>query len=164
MAPSTSSRPGGTVPADTAQVYVPKPPVASMVASKGTLTSPCARPETKGSLAVAVSGSRTAIPSAFVSARASPLTFAYTWNVYSPAVVGVPEMRPVEASRARLGGSVPELIDHVFASDTLAVICSEYGVPVVATGADSGPSVSFGSPGLIWILKVSSEAGLPHPG
>ena len=56
-------------------------------------------------------------------------------------------MRPVAASIARPGGSVPELIDHVFGSATEAVICKEYGVPVVPGVVDSGPIVSFASPG-----------------
>ncbi len=50
------------------------------------------------------------------------------------------------ASIARPGGSVPELIDHVFGSGTDAVICNEYGVPVVPGVVDSGPIVSFGEP------------------
>ena len=79
---------------------------------------------------------------------------------YVPAVVGVPEIRPDEASIARPGGSVPELIDHVFASGTLAVICSEYEVPVVAAAVDSGPSVSLGKPGLMGIVNFLSES--PH--
>ena len=69
-----------------------------------------------------------------------------TVTEYVPAVVGVPEMRPLEASIARPVGSAPELIDHVFASDTLDVICSEYGAPVVADVVDSGPTVRFGCP------------------
>ena len=58
------------------------------------------------------------------------------------------------------------LIDHVFASGTDAVICREYGVPVVPVAAASGPSVSFGraaAPGLIGMMNSSSDWHLfPH--
>ena len=53
------------------------------------------------------------------------------------------------------GGSPPELIDHVFGSAMLDVICSEYGLPIVPGVVDSGPIVSFGSPGTIVIETCS---------
>src|ERR671918_11201 len=74
-------------------------------------------------------------------------------NGYEPAVCGVPEMRPVDALIASPGGSVPATIDHVFGSGTVAVICSEYAALTVPTGAVSGPSVSFGTPGLMGIVN-----------
>ena len=45
-----------------------------------------------------------------MSARVSLFIFASTWKSNWPAAVGVPEIRPVFASSARPGGSVPELI------------------------------------------------------
>ena len=66
-------------------------------------------------------------------------------------------MSPVDASIARPAGSAPELIDHVFGSATVAVICKEYGVPTVAGVVASGPSVSFASPWLMLMTNSSSE-------
>ena len=64
------------------------------------------------------------------------------------------------ASSATPGGSVPELIDQVFASGTDAVICNEYGAPIVPGVVDSGPIVSLATPGLMLMMKRSSEGFL----
>ncbi len=67
------------------------------------------------------------IPRTLVSERTSLFIFASTWKVYDPAAVGVPVIRPLDASSVSPGGRAPELIVHVFGSATVAVICSEYG-------------------------------------
>ena len=41
-------------------------------------------------------------------------SFICTVKVLAPAVVGVPEMIPVEAARVRPAGRVPEAIDQVY--------------------------------------------------
>ena len=88
-----------------------------------------------------------------MSERESLFIWASTVNPNSPAAVGVPEISPVDASIARPAGSAPELTDHVFGSETVAVICKEYGVPTVPGTVPSGPSVSFGSPGTMGIMN-----------
>jgi hypothetical protein len=158
IAPSVSVRPVGSVPLVSDHVYVPVPPDTTSIASNGAVTSPTARrASVKGSELAMVTGSRTTTERFFVSLRTSPFIFASTWKSNWPAAVGVPEMRPVPASIASPGGSAPEAIDQVFASATDAVICSEYGVPVVAGVVDSGPIVSFASPRLTLMMNSSSD-------
>ena len=87
---------------------------------------------------VIVSGLRTVMLSAFVSERGGLLSVSFVstaWTVkeYWPAVVGVPEMSPLEESMASPGGSWPET-DHVLASGRFDVICKEYGAPTVEAG------------------------------
>ena len=77
IAPSARSRPGGSVPVETVHAYVPNPPVAVSDESNGAPTSPAARrAAVNGSAPEMRSGSRTTMPSAFVSERESALTFA----------------------------------------------------------------------------------------
>lgn len=36
-----------------------------------------------------------------------------TLNAYAPSAVGVPDIWPVDAFRARPGGRLPDIMDHV---------------------------------------------------
>ena len=66
------------------------------------------------------------------SALCEPDT-AFTVNVDVPAVVGVPEIAPVEEVRARPSGRLPDDTDHV-APVMLAVRFAEYGEFVMPSG------------------------------
>ena len=116
-----------------------------------------------------MSGLRTVMLSAFVSERAGLLSVsfvstAWTMKEYWPAVVGVPEMSPLEGSMASPGGSWPET-DHVLASGRFDVICKEYGAPTVEAGTPdcSGCKISFGTSGLILMMNPLSEVDFAQP-
>jgi hypothetical protein len=56
-------------------------------------------------------------PNGFVAVCAAGVVESLTCTVKlrAPTTVGVPEIVPVEEFNVRPGGSVPELIDHVYA-------------------------------------------------
>ena len=128
----------------TAHVYVPNPPVAVTVASKGTLTSPRARLATNGSPAETTSGLRTTIWRAFgVGARVR-------------VDLGVDGEGESSGCRRRSGDEAGRGVDRKargkraesdrprLGVGKVAVIWKEYAVPTVPTTADSGPIVSLG--------------------
>ena len=102
-----------------------------------------------------------------MSLRPSAIS-ACTVNEYAPGVAGKPVITPSVEPSVRPGGSAPEAIDHVFASERLDVIASVYGVATVPAlhARLLGPMVSFGgggpgrTPGVMMTETCSSELSL----
>jgi hypothetical protein len=120
--------PAGRLPALIAQVNGPVPPDTVGCWLSGTPTSPVAGAKaTVGLAAIAIVTALLAIwPLASVT---------WTVNVKLPAVVGVPEMRPVEGPSANPLGRTPAVIDHANGEvPPLTVSCRLYGAPTSPAG------------------------------
>ena len=131
---ATRLNPAGSVPALTLQLYGVVPPLACSVAEYAVPAVPLGNDVvvTVGGCAAAA----TAMLNAFV-----PVLFAAsvtcTVNDMVPAVVGVPEITPVAATRLNPAGSVPALTLQLYGVvPPLACSVAEYAVPAVPPGKD----------------------------
>ena len=77
-----------------------------------------------------------------------------------PAVVGVPDIKPVAVFRVRPGGSAPDVMLHVIGAVPLAVGVRLYGVPTVPPG--SVWKSSLAPVGAAVIMMVSSTPIWPQ--
>ena len=131
---ATRLNPAGNVPALTLQVYGVVPPLACSVVEYAVPAVPPGNDVvvTVGGCAAAA----TAILNAFVPVLFAA-SFTCTVNDTVPAVVGVPEITPVDATRLNPAGSVPALTLQVYGVvPPLACSVVEYAVPAVPPGND----------------------------
>ncbi len=80
----------------------------------------------------AVNGGAIVIPQLVVAVPATEFVESFTWavNVNGPAVVGVPVIAPVEASRLNPVGRPPDVIENVYGgTPPLATSVELYGTP-----------------------------------
>ena len=128
-------KPAGSDPALTLQLYGAVPPLACSVVEYAVPVVP------PGSDTVVTVGgwaaAATAILNAFVPVPFAA-SFTCTVNDTVPAVVGVPEITPVDAARLKPAGSDPALTLQLYgAVPPLACSVVEYAVPVVPPGSDT---------------------------
>ena len=108
------------------------------------------------------SGASTKIASCFVSVVPAP--FAWTVKEKSPLCVGVPEMTPFGLSVSP-GGSVPPASVHELTVPPEAVSAGAvYGWLMFASGRLDVETISRGVPGLMLMMKRSSDGGLQYGG
>jgi len=131
---ATRLNPAGNVPALTLQLYGVVPPLACSVVEYAVPAVPPGNDVlvTVGGCAAAA----TAMLNAFV-----PVLFAEsvtcTVNDAVPAAVGVPEIKPVDATRLNPAGNVPALTLQLYGVvPPLACSVVEYAVPAVPPGSD----------------------------
>ena len=128
-------KPAGSDPALTLQLYGAVPPLACSVVEYAVPVVP------PGSDTVVTVGGWAAAATAILNAFV-PLLFAAsvtcTVNDTVPAVVGVPEITPVDAAKLKPAGSDPALTLQLYgAVPPLACSVAEYAVPVVPPGSDT---------------------------
>jgi hypothetical protein len=126
--------PAGSAPALTLQLYGVVPPLACSVAEYAVPTVP---PD--NDVVVTVGGwaaAATAMLNAFVPVLLAA-SVTCTVNDTVPAVVGVPEITPVDATRLNPAGNVPALTLQLYGVvPPLACNVVEYAAPVVPPGSD----------------------------
>ena len=131
---ATRLNPAGNVPALTLQLYGVVPPLACSVVEYAVPAVP------PGSDVVVTVGGCAAAATAMLNAFV-PVLFAAsvtcTVNDAVPAVVGVPEITPVDATRLNPAGNVPALTLQLYGVvPPLACSVVEYAVPAVPPGSD----------------------------
>ena len=131
---ATRLNPAGSVPALTLQLYGVVPPLACSVVEYAVPAVP------PGSDVVVTVGGCAAAATAILNAFVPVLfaaSFTCTVNDTVPAVVGVPEITPVDATRLNPAGSVPALTLQLYGVvPPLACSVVEYAVPAVPPGSD----------------------------
>ena len=131
---ATRLNPAGNVPALTLQLYGVVPPLACSVVEYAVPAVPPGKDVvvTVGGCAAAA----TAILKAFVPVLFAA-SFTCTVNDTVPAVVGVPEITPVDATRLNPAGNVPAFTLQLYGVvPPLACSAVEYAVPAVPPGSD----------------------------
>ena len=132
--PAVRLSPAGSEPVLTLQVYGVVPPLACSVVE---YTLPAVPP---GSDVVVIAGGCAAAATAMLNAFVAVLFAASvtcTVNDTVPAVVGVPEITPVDEARLNPAGKAPALIDQLYGVvPPLACSVVEYAVPAVPPGSD----------------------------
>jgi hypothetical protein len=97
-------------------------------------------------------------------------SFTCTVNDAVAAVVGVPEITPVDATRLNPAGNEPELIDQVYGVvPPLACSVAEYAVPTVPPGNDAvvtvacEPTVRLAAVLVIWPSELLTSTWKVEP-
>jgi hypothetical protein len=131
---ATRLNPVGSVPAVTLQLYGVVPPLACSASEYAVPTVP------PGSDVVATVGGCAAAATAILNVFV-PVLFAAsvtcTVNDTVPAVVGVPEIAPVDATRLSPVGNIPAVTLHLYGVvPPLACSVVEYAVPTAPPGSD----------------------------
>src|SRR3990172_5132546 len=111
ITPADGSRdnpPGRTLPAASDQVDDPFPPVAARVWVYAAPTVP------KVNVWVVTTSGSYAVSEKSLAVIAALASLTCTVKVDVPVVVGVPDMTPVEGSRAKPAGRVPDETDQVY--------------------------------------------------
>ena len=126
--------PAGKAPALIDQLYGVVPPLACSVVEYAVPAVP------PGSDVVVIVGGCAAAATAMLNAFVAVLFAASvtcTVNDTVPAVVGVPEITPVDEARLNPAGKAPALIDQLYGVvPPLACSVVEYAVPAVPPGSD----------------------------
>ena len=149
---ATRPNPAGSVPPVTVQLYGVVPPLACSVAEYAVPAVPPGKDVvvTVGGCAAAA----TAMLSAFVPVLFAA-SFTCTVNDAVPAVVGVPEITPVAATRLNPAGSVPALTLQLYGVvPPLACSVAEYAVPAVP------PAKTWSSP-LAAVVLLPPRCSMP---
>ena len=131
---ATRLSPAGSAPALTLQVYGVVPPLACSVVEYAVPAVPPGNDvvvTVGGCAAAATAILKTFVPVLFAA------SFTCTVNDDVPAVVGVPEITPVDAARLNPAGNVPALTLQLYGVvPPLACSVVEYAVPAVPPGND----------------------------
>src|SRR4029077_11302824 len=149
---ATRLNPAGNVPALTLQLYGVVPPLACSIVEYAVPAVPPGNDVlvTVGGCAAAA----TAILKAFVPVLFAA-SFTCTVNDAVPAVVGVPEITPVDATRLNPAGNVPALTLQLYGVvPPLACSVVEYAVPAVPPGNDVVVTVGGCTAAATAILKA----------